>query len=135
MKAFKIALAFVLIISGCSTATDDPPVVSNALPSLVGVFVSSEHYNTMGDVSLSEERTSLELTDFETDEGPQLELYLTTNLEATDFISLGGLQGLKGDFTYTVPNPESIDFSKYKYVMVWCVAASAEFGHAILVAP
>lgn len=132
MKAFIIAFTVVVMLSGCSTTADDPPEVSNALPILAGVFVSSDHYNTQGDVNLSDERTSLDLINFETDEGPRLELYLTTNLQATDFINLGALQGLKGDFTYTIAEPENIDFSKHKYVVVWCVEASAEFGHALL---
>ncbi len=137
MQAFKITLVFVLILSGCSTSTDeslidDSQADTNSLPDLVGEFVSSEHYTTMGEVLLSEENTSLELTNFKTDEGPQLELYLATSREATDFINLGALQGIQGDFSYSIPDAENIDFLKYNYVVVWCVAAAAEFGHAIL---
>ena len=98
---------------------------------LMGEFVAAAH-PTIGKVVLSSERTTLEITNFKSDSGPILELYLSTDTQATDYITLGELQGLEGDFTYNIPNSDTVDFTQYKYVMVWCVEFSVDFGHAIL---
>ncbi|MEZ4810947.1 MAG: DM13 domain-containing protein [Allomuricauda sp.] len=98
---------------------------------LMGEFVAAAH-PTMGKVVLSSERTTLQITNFKSDNGPILEMYLSTDTQATDYISLGELQGLEGDFTYNIPNSDTVDFTQYKYVMVWCVEFSIDFGHALL---
>ncbi len=98
---------------------------------LMGEFVNAAH-PTMGKVTVNEEHTSLFITDFKSDDGPLLEMYLSTDLEATNYISLGELKGLEGNFNYTIPNGETLDFTEYKYLMVWCVDFSVNFGHAVL---
>ena len=98
---------------------------------LMGEFVQAAH-PTMGKVTVNEERSSLFITDFRSDDGPLLEMYLSTDLEATNYVSLGELKGLEGNFSYLIPNGSSIDFTEYKYVMVWCVDFSVDFGHALL---
>ena len=98
---------------------------------LMGEFVNAAH-PTMGKVTVNDEHTSLFITDFKSDDGPLLEMYLSTDLEATNYISLGELKGLEGNFSYTIPNGETLDFTEYKYLMVWCVDFSVNFGHAIL---
>ena len=94
-----------------------------------GDFVSAAH-PTMGMVSINPEKTILNIKGFKTDSGPLLEMYLATSTEANTFISLGVLKGLDGDYEYTLP--ENVDFDAYKYVMVWCVEYSINFGHTIL---
>ena len=121
---------------GCSTASDvevEPEVIAETqtLPILKGQFVSAAHA-TEGTVALNVERTKFNINGLKSDEGPVMELYLATDLKATDFISLGAMQGFEGDYTYEIPNPDTIDFTKHKYLMVWCVEFSVNFGHAIL---
>ncbi|SFZ91418.1 Electron transfer DM13 [Flaviramulus basaltis] len=94
-----------------------------------GDFVSAAH-PTMGMVSVNPEKTILNIKGFKTDSGPVLEMYLATSTNANTFISLGVLKGLDGDYEYTLP--DNVDFDIYKYVMVWCVEYSINFGHAIL---
>ena len=74
----------------------------------------------------------LTLTDFETDSGPDLRVYLTTGdgSDAGDHVDLGGLKGNKGDQQY--PIPRGTDLSKYTGVSIWCRAFSVNFGHAAL---
>ena len=95
-----------------------------------GDFVSVAH-PTMGMVSINPEKTILKIENFKTDSGPLLEMYLATNTSADTYISLGILQGLDGDYEYTLP--ENVDFDVYKYVIVWCVDFSVNFGHAVLI--
>lgn len=123
---------------GCSTSSEAEPVLepvvleeTQTLPILKGEFVSAAH-PTEGLVELNELRTQFNITDLKSDEGPLMELYLATDLQATDYISLGEMQGFIGNYTYSIPNPSAIDFSKHKYLMVWCVDFSVNFGHAIL---
>ncbi|UOB17151.1 DM13 domain-containing protein [Abyssalbus ytuae] len=96
---------------------------------LTGNFISGAH-PTSGMAMVNEGRTELTLTNFKSDNGPLLELYLSTNTNASDYISLGKLKGLEGDFIYQLP--KNINFENYKYIMVWCVDFSVNFGHAIL---
>ena len=96
---------------------------------LVGTFVSAAH-PTSGMAMINEDKTELMLTNFKSDDGPNLELYIATDVNATNYITLGSLKGLEGDFVYDLP--ENIDFVDYNYVMVWCVPFSVNFGHAIV---
>lgn len=104
-------------------------MVKDTLPTLTGEFVDAAH-PTSGTATINSERTELKLTSFKSTDGPILDLYLATDLNATDYISLGELQGLEGDFTYIIPN--NVDFETHKYLMVWCVDFSIDFGHAVL---
>lgn len=92
-------------------------------------FVSGAH-ETTGMASLNEEETILIFTDFKTDDGPLSEVYLSTDKEATEYISLGDLKGIEGNYQYDIPS--GTDLTKYKYVLIWCVNFSVSFGHAIL---
>ncbi|PCJ97145.1 MAG: hypothetical protein COA50_05760 [Flavobacteriaceae bacterium] len=98
---------------------------------LMGEFVADAH-PTSGTVTINEEKTQLTITGFKSDNGPVLELYIATDTAAKDFITLGVLQGLEGDFVYAIPDGATINFSTYKYVLVWCVDFSINFGHAEL---
>lgn len=95
-----------------------------------GDFVNSAH-ETSGVVKVNTDKTILKLENFSSENGPILELYLATDLTVQNYISLGQLQGLTGDFDYMLSN-SNIDFSLYKYVIVWCVDFSVNFGYAIL---
>ncbi|MDE5422256.1 DM13 domain-containing protein [Ancylomarina sp. DW003] len=81
-----------------------------------GNFVSDAH-ETTGTTSLN-------------DNDPLLEVYLSTDKEATEYISLGVLKGIEGDYQYDIPL--GTDLTKYKYVLIWCVDFSVSFGHAVL---
>ncbi|WP_027136623.1 DM13 domain-containing protein [Gaetbulibacter saemankumensis] len=94
-----------------------------------GDFVSSAH-PTSGKATINSERTILSFTDFKTDNGPVLEVYLATNNTAESYISLGELKGIEGNYTYALP--ENIDFTKYNHVIIWCVEFSVNFGYAVL---
>jgi hypothetical protein len=47
-----------------------------------------------------------------------------------DFIDLGDIKGLDGNYTYDLPGNK--DYTAYKYVVVWCVDFSVNFGYAEL---
>ena len=95
----------------------------------MGNFVSLAH-PTSGKASVSDDGLTLTFTNFKTDNGPKLLVYLSTDNDATAYVNLGDLKGIEGDFTYTIPS--GIDLSKYKIVNIWCVDFSVSFGVAEL---
>jgi hypothetical protein len=96
---------------------------------LQGNFVSGAH-TTSGVASVNKDKTILSFTNFKTDNGPKLLVYLATDENVSEFVDLGELKGIEGDFDYAIPN--NTDLAKYKFVDIWCVAASVSFGRAEL---
>ena len=96
-----------------------------------GAFMASAHA-TSGIASINKEKTMLHFANFKTDTGPDLNIYLVSDLSKVlgDFVDLGDIKGVKGDYMYDVP--ANTDFSKYKYVVVWCVDFKVNFGYAEL---
>jgi hypothetical protein len=102
-----------------------------------GRFESLEH-ETEGVaqvIEVSGGRRVLTLTRFETDNGPDLRVYLTTADASTDhpgddFVDLGGLKGNVGDQQYDVSR--GTDLQRLTKVVVWCRAFSVGFGAAPL---
>jgi len=130
----KIALILILtgVLAGCSGESDpslfeDDKEESGSVEK--GIFVSGAH-TTTGNVSLNSSETVLSFTNFKTDSGPKLLVYLTTKVGSSDFVSLGDLKGISGDYTYDIP--DNTDLTKYHIVDIWCIDASVSFGHAEL---
>ena len=80
----------------------------------------------------------LELTQFETSNGPDLRLYLVGARDATDsdavraagFVDLGALKGNVGNQAYSVP--AEVDLERFRAVTVWCRRFSVNFATAPL---
>ncbi len=72
----------------------------------------------------------LRYEDFKTINGPDLFVYLATDLEATEFINLGDLKGTEGNINYQIP--EGTDLTKYRYALVWCKQFGVLFNSADL---
>ena len=116
-----------------------------AAPTVVatGNFVSQEH-ETKGTATilrLADGQRILRLTDFETSNGPDLQVWLTDQPVQTDnegwflfddgqHTSLGGLKGNIGDQNY--PIPADVNLADYRSVSIWCDRFSVSFGAAEL---
>lgn len=80
----------------------------------------------------------LRLTEFETSNGPDLQLYLVAATDTKDsdsvkkagFIALGALNGNEGDQNYELPT--NLDLAKYPSVTVWCRRFGVNFTTAPL---
>ncbi len=70
--------------------------------------------------------------DFETDNGPDLHIYLSSDLSNKDFIDLGKIRATKGNVNYELAT--SADTSRYNRVLVWCVPFGVLFSYAELIA-
>jgi hypothetical protein len=122
-------LLIILAVSACGkddTAT--PPTHA----SFKGDFVSGAH-STSGVASIDSNQAVLTLTNFKTDSGPNLNIYIVSSLNSVtaDYIDLGDIKGRNGTYTYTLP--DSKDYLHFKYVVVWCVDFDVNFGYAQLV--
>jgi hypothetical protein len=70
------------------------------------------------------------LDPFSSQNGPDLKVYLSKDVNASSYISLGKLKSTSGKQSYEIPdNPDVTD---YKYVMVWCEQFTVVFGRAEL---
>lgn len=121
-------LLFLLFIA-CTKDSDDP-IPTN--PAFQGDFVSAVH-STSGVASINQEKTTLTLTNFKTDSGPDLNIYLATSTSnvTANYIDLGDIKGIDGTYTYDLP--DNTDYTAYKYVVVWCVDFDVNFGYAELI--
>jgi hypothetical protein len=96
-----------------------------------GRFRDIEHAGSGGaELVRDGRRTILQLRDFDTDGGPDLRVYLSTDDGADDFVDLGGLKGTSGNQRYTVPRDADLD--RLDTVLVWCRAFSVPFTAATL---
>jgi len=110
---------------------------------LVGRFISHEH-ETLGTVrvlSLADGSRVLRLDNFDTSNGPDLEVWLSDApviagqagwflADDGEHVSLGKLKGNKGNQNYAIP-PE-LEISRFSSVSIWCVRFSVSFGAAEL---
>ena len=80
----------------------------------------------------------LRLTDFETSNGPDVQVYLVAAADVMDsetvkqagFVRLGSLKGNVGDQNYDVPG--EVDLAKYRSATIWCARFGVNFGTAPL---
>ena len=70
----------------------------------------------------------LRFENFKTINGPNLHIYLSSDLDSSDFIDLGEIKATKGNVNYEIP--EGTDLTKYNKVLVWCVPFKVLFSYA-----
>jgi hypothetical protein len=104
-----------------------------------GSFTSIAH-PTSGTVKLgtgADGSPLLFLEDLDTDNGPDLKLFLSrtpaggdAKAYGTDPLDLGALKGNRGDQVYNIP--PTADLGSYRSVVIWCERFSVGFGVAPL---
>lgn len=151
LAAFAVVAAAAGIYLGTETLIDDKvdeDVVTASVPGAVerpgeNVLVSRGRFGSLAHetsgvaqvVEMPDGRRFLTLTRFDTDNGPDLRVYLTTDGADRDsagdgFEDLGGLKGNVGDQQYEIPRGADLD--RLTKVLVWCRAFSVGFGAAAL---
>ena len=77
---------------------------------------------------------TLTLTDFSTDNGPDVRVYLSRGTDdagrGESFVDLGAMKGNRGDQQYTIPS--GIDLASIDAVVLWCRAFDVGFTQARL---
>jgi hypothetical protein len=112
-----------------NTPARDTTTTNNALQ--MGSFINGVH-PTSGNVFWLRTggKDSLYLANFKTDAGPDLKVYLATDIRASSFVNLGDLKAFAGNQYYAIPAGK--EPSDYKYVLIWCQRFSVLFGSAEL---
>lgn len=77
-----------------------------------------------------DEKTIVRFEDFETINGPDLHIYLSSELGDSDYIDLGKIKATKGNVNYEISS--NIDTQKYNKVLIWCVPFGVLFSYAQL---
>jgi len=105
------------------------PVASVSM--LQGNFISSAHeVSGKALVLQTQEGKILRFEEFSTVNGPDLFIYLSSDLTNNDFINLGEIKATKGSVNY--PLSEDINLTKYNKVLIWCRAFRVLFSYAEL---
>lgn len=122
-----------------TTATTAP---AEPVDLATGSFVSLGHAASgrVRLLELADGRRFARFEGFETENGPDLFVYLSTNPADgpenafdDDFVNLGRLQGNIGDQNYEIP--ADTDASHYASVVIWCDRFDSAFGAADLTSP
>lgn len=96
-----------------------------------GLFMESAH-EVAGKAILvgTNDDKILRFENFETINGPDLHIYLSSDLEAKDYVDLGEIKATKGNINYEIPS--NTDLEKYNKVLVWCEPFKVLFSYAEL---
>jgi hypothetical protein len=122
-------------VTSVSAAGDSALQPTAARRTHQGSFIDRSHPASGRALVLTDGKTTfLRFEDFETDNGPDLYVYLSANVNATspagqlddDFVELGRLKGNIGAQNYEIPS--GVDLSKYKTVVIWCRRFTTAFG-------
>lgn len=117
-------------------ASREVKIVDEIMPSQARLVASGEFKPRAHDVAgkaLLIERAGqkiLRFEDFETINGPDVRIYLSSELGVDDAVELGAIRATRGNVNYEVP--PGTDTAKYNKVLVWCYAFSILFSYAEL---
>ena len=104
----------------------DEAVIAEVLAPVIG----STGHPASGTVRIikADDKTFLRYENFKTINGPDLYVYLATDLQAKNFISLGRLKATEGNINYEIP--ADVEITKYQYALVWCKQFGVLFNSA-----
>lgn len=121
------------IQSGLSTSSGNKPAsVVTPVPEtpIIATVVGTKGHPASGTARLlaTAAGSFVRFENFKTINGPDLFVYLATDLEATEFVDLGRLKATEGNINYAIPDGTNVE--KYPYVMVWCKQFGVLFNSA-----
>jgi len=137
-KRFSVNFGTAPLMPSNMSASTPAPQMLLAAGSFHKVAHDAEGYAMVH--HLADGRRILRFTEFQTSNGPDLQVYLVAASDATDsetvkkagFVTLGALKGNQGDQNYEIP--ADLDLGKYRSVSVWCRRFGVNFATAPLVA-
>ena len=109
-----------------TTAIEPPTTVIDGPFAITG----TRGHGATGEVRVihSPDQSIVRYENYDGTNGPDLFVYLATDLEATNFVSLGDAKGNQGNINYEVP--ADVDLDDYKYVITWCKTFGVLFDYA-----
>lgn len=119
------------VVKVVTPVTPVTPVAPVASAAVAGVVVTGTPGHAAGGTARLISTSAgnvVRYENFSTVNGPDLFVYLATDLQATNFVSLGRLKATEGNINYTVP--ADVDIKKYPYALVWCERFGVLFNSA-----
>jgi hypothetical protein len=140
MKTILFAFFTCLYLSSCvkdielQALNQTPsPSIQDGTKEAEGIFINGVH-QVSGSVKLisdsqDPQKKYLSFQQFNTEQGPDLYIYLSEDTRPSNAISVAKL-GNTGTFSLEIPNGSIT--AKHQYVLVWCKQFSVLFGSAKL---
>ncbi|MCK6616181.1 MAG: DM13 domain-containing protein [Cyclobacteriaceae bacterium] len=133
----KLIVFLIVVLSACEPENNTPTIPADddfdpgmALKLKMGSFAGVSGHTVSGMAATYDDNGEkvLFLDPFNSQNGPDLRVYLSKDVNAGSFINLGRLKSTNGAQSYSIPgNP---DLSEYPYVLIWCQQFSVGFGLA-----
>lgn len=110
----------------------EEPMPTQAEPAPAAQIVDTPAHPASGTVRVVEAggTTYIRYENFKTLNGPDIFVYLSKDLDATEFVDLGRVKATEGNINYEVPPGVAVE--DYPYVLVWCRAFGVLFNYAAL---
>lgn len=129
------AAVILLSIAACKKASTE---TLNEMVSPSGVLQSAGNFKGQGGQKVSGQaqiylegtKYMLKLSDFKSDNGPDLKVYLSKAEAPSEHISLGDLKSTNGSQVYEISGKP--DFVQYRYVLIHCERYNHRYGSAEL---
>ena len=136
MKNLLIFFCSLIIFVSCTkssdtTTTPGTDIVPGGTIIATGNFTSGVH-TTSGTAKVYYDGGTkrLRLENFKTDNGPDLKVYLSKDINAATFINISNLRSVNGNQNYDISGMP--DLAQYKYVLIWCQQFGVLFGSALI---
>jgi hypothetical protein len=131
-----LKLSLVVLLLGCEVEDNVPsnPVndtfdTSNAILIKQGTLEGINH-TASGKASIYEldGKYTVVLDPYSSQNGPDLKIYLSKDVDASSYLRLGNLKSTMGKQSYEIPEGTVID--DYDFVHVWCEKYTVVFARA-----
>ena len=134
MKSIVFIICFALSITSCkkSALENTNESLPNGTTISSGSFISNSK-TTSGTAKIITDATGkqfLVIENLQTDNGPDLRVWLSPNINASPYQEVGLLKAISGNFFYELNS--NINHVINNRVLIWCKDFSVLFGHAVL---
>jgi hypothetical protein len=135
-KLFFVSL--IALLAACDSKDEATPTApandnfdaSTATLLRSGTWMGSNNYGVSGSAQIYESngQNVLVLDGFQSSNGPDLHVYLSTSTGASSFVNLGKLKSTSGRQVYNIP--AQTDLAQFKFALIWCQEFAVLFGKA-----
>ena len=121
--------------NGAPDTIPAPPPIDTMASKLLyhGNFENGPYGNVMGVARVYQTNGlwKLRLENFNTNNGPDLKVYLSKEKQPLNFVSLGSLKAVSGEQEYAITGMP--DLMEYMYALIHCEKYNHLFGYALLI--
>ena len=133
---YSVIVALLLVSCGRKENTPVLPLNEMRLDmsdlKTAGMFANGDGETASGKAAVYQKDKAYQLVieNLMVNNGPNLHVYLSQEIEPKKFVDLGDLKSIKGNQVYDVP--ANVDASSYKYALVYSQKYKHLFGYVLL---